>query len=166
MLTSLVENLLNRNLGASPRARELCTALRGRRLQVRVSDLGLRIGFESLGGSLRLSRDPEGEFDAIGQIWEAMQEGWTHLDPAGQAWLLTSLPATPSPGMTALVDNARSSNDRVVMLGYILGRSRGSDDPVLRRAIASDDARLSLIARLVADRLERRQAQPADRPTP
>lgn len=109
---------------------------------------------------------PEGEFDAIGQIWEAMQEGWTHLDPAGQAWLLTSLPATPSPGMTALVDNARSSNDRVVMLGYILGRSRGSDDPVLRRAIASDDARLSLIARLVADRLERRQAQPADLPTP
>ena len=64
MLTSLVENMLNRNLGASPRARDLCAALRGRRLQVRVSDLGLRIGFESLGGSLRLSRDPEGEFDA------------------------------------------------------------------------------------------------------
>ncbi|MFM7707533.1 MAG: SCP2 sterol-binding domain-containing protein, partial [Gammaproteobacteria bacterium] len=64
MLTSLVENMLNRNLGASPRARELCAALQGRRLQVRVSDLGLRIGFESLGGSLRLTRDPEGEFEA------------------------------------------------------------------------------------------------------
>lgn len=56
--------MLNRNLGASPRARELCAALQGRRLQVRVSDLGLRIGFESLGGSLRLTRDPEGEFEA------------------------------------------------------------------------------------------------------
>ena len=64
MLTSLVENMLNRNLGASPRARELCAALRGRRLQVRVVDLDLRIGFESVGDSLRLSRDPEGEFDA------------------------------------------------------------------------------------------------------
>lgn len=64
MLTSLVENMLNRNLGASPRARELCAALRGRRLQVRVTDLGLRIGFESLGDSLQLSRDPEGEFEA------------------------------------------------------------------------------------------------------
>jgi ubiquinone biosynthesis protein UbiJ len=64
VLTSLVENMLNRNLGASPRARELCAALRGRRLQVRVDDLGLRIGFESLGGSLRLTRDPEGEFEA------------------------------------------------------------------------------------------------------
>lgn len=64
MLTGLVENMLNRNLAASPRARELCAALRGRRLQVRVQDLGLRIGLESLGGSLRLVRDPEGESDA------------------------------------------------------------------------------------------------------
>ena len=64
MLTALVENMLNRNLGASPRARELCAALKGRRLQLRVEDLGLRIGFESLGSTLRLARDPEGEFDA------------------------------------------------------------------------------------------------------
>ena len=64
MLTELVENLLNRNLAASPRARELCAALRGRRLQVVVRDIGVRVGLESLGSSLRLARDPGGEFDA------------------------------------------------------------------------------------------------------
>jgi ubiquinone biosynthesis protein UbiJ len=64
MLTELVENLLNRNLGASPRARELCTALRGRRLRITLSGLGVRIGLESLGSTLRISRDPDGDFDA------------------------------------------------------------------------------------------------------
>lgn len=64
MLTELVENLLNRNLGASPRARELCAALRGRRLRLTLSGLGVRIGLESLGSTLQLARNPEGEFDA------------------------------------------------------------------------------------------------------
>jgi ubiquinone biosynthesis protein UbiJ len=64
MLTELVENLLNRNLGASPRARELCAALRGRRLRITLSGLGVRIGLESLGSTLRISRDPDGDFDA------------------------------------------------------------------------------------------------------
>lgn len=64
MLTELVENLLNRNLGASPRARELCAALRGRRLRLTLTGLGLRIGLESLGSTLRLARNPDGEFDA------------------------------------------------------------------------------------------------------
>ena len=64
MLTELVENLLNRNLGASPRARELCDGLRGRRLRLTVSGIGVRIGIESLGSTLRIARDPDGEFDA------------------------------------------------------------------------------------------------------
>ena len=64
MLTELVENLLNRNLGASPRARELCAALRGRRLRITLSGLGVRIGLESLGSTLRIARDPDGDFDA------------------------------------------------------------------------------------------------------
>jgi ubiquinone biosynthesis protein UbiJ len=64
MLTELVENLLNRNLGASPRARELCAALRGRRLRITLSGLGARIGLESLGSTLRIARDPDGDFDA------------------------------------------------------------------------------------------------------
>ena len=57
MLTELVENLLNRNLGASPRARELCAALRGRRLRITLNGLGVRIGLESLGSTLRIARD-------------------------------------------------------------------------------------------------------------
>jgi ubiquinone biosynthesis protein UbiJ len=64
VLTEAIENLLNRNLGQSPRAREACAALKGRRLKVVVHDLGLRIGFESLGDSLSISRRAEGEFHA------------------------------------------------------------------------------------------------------
>lgn len=64
MLTEAIENLLNRNLGSSPQARESCAALKGRRLKVIVNGLGLAIGCESLGDSLRLSRSAEGEFHA------------------------------------------------------------------------------------------------------
>lgn len=64
MLTQAIENALNQNLGASLRARELCVALRGRRICIEVSGLSIRIGLESLGDSLRLVRDPDGEFAA------------------------------------------------------------------------------------------------------
>ena len=63
MLTNLVENLLNRNLGASPRARELCAALQGRRIAITVRDMPLRIAVESTGDSLRLSREATGDSD-------------------------------------------------------------------------------------------------------
>ena len=62
MLTDLVENLLNRNLGASPRARELCAQLRERRLAITLSGTPLRLAVESTGDSLRLWRHQGGEF--------------------------------------------------------------------------------------------------------
>ena len=64
MLTEIIENLLNRNLGSSPRARESCATLKGRRLKLVIRDLDLAIGCESLGDSLRISRQAEGEFHA------------------------------------------------------------------------------------------------------
>jgi ubiquinone biosynthesis protein UbiJ len=68
LLTQAIENLLNRNLGASPRARELCAQLRGRRLALLLDGTPLRIVVESTGESLRLTRlatgDEPGEFDA------------------------------------------------------------------------------------------------------
>ena len=64
MLTGLVENLLNRNLGASPRARELCAQLRERRLAITMSGTPLRIAVESTGDSLRIWRHGGGEFHA------------------------------------------------------------------------------------------------------
>ena len=51
MLTELVENMLNRNLGDSPAARTLCAALRGQRLFVIVRGLDVRLGIESLGST-------------------------------------------------------------------------------------------------------------------
>lgn len=62
MLTEAIENLLNRNLGDSPQARASCVELKGRRLKLFVRDLGLNLVIESLGDSLRLSRNAEGEF--------------------------------------------------------------------------------------------------------
>jgi ubiquinone biosynthesis accessory factor UbiJ len=64
VLTGVVENLLNRNLGASPRARELCAELRERRIAIAMSGTPLRISVESTGDSLRLSREATGEFHA------------------------------------------------------------------------------------------------------
>ena len=64
MLTEVIENLLNRNLGDSPRARESCVQLKSKRLKVVVSGLGTSVGLESLGDSLRITRPAEGEFNA------------------------------------------------------------------------------------------------------
>ena len=64
MLTGVIENLLNRNLGASPRARELCAELRERRIAISMQGTPLRISVESTGDSLRLSSAASGEFDA------------------------------------------------------------------------------------------------------
>ncbi len=64
MLTELIENLLNRNLGNSPGARTACAELKGRRLKLMIRDLDVAIIIESLGESLRISRGGEGEFHA------------------------------------------------------------------------------------------------------
>jgi ubiquinone biosynthesis protein UbiJ len=64
MLTEAIENLLNRNLGASPGARQLCLELQAQRLLIVISGTPWRIGVESLGHSVRLSRDATGEFAA------------------------------------------------------------------------------------------------------
>jgi ubiquinone biosynthesis protein UbiJ len=64
VLTELVENVLNRNLDDSPAARNLCAALHGQRLFLIVSGLDLRLSIESLGSTLRLQRNPEGDSHA------------------------------------------------------------------------------------------------------
>ncbi|HEX6396703.1 MAG TPA: SCP2 sterol-binding domain-containing protein [Steroidobacteraceae bacterium] len=56
MLTQAIENLLNRNLPRSPRAQELCEALKGKTVRIEAEGLGWRLDCESLGSSLRLTR--------------------------------------------------------------------------------------------------------------
>src|SRR4051812_39621497 len=58
MLTQAIENLLNRNLPRSPRARELCEALAGKRVRVEARGLGWVLIAESLNTSIRLSKAP------------------------------------------------------------------------------------------------------------
>jgi ubiquinone biosynthesis accessory factor UbiJ len=57
MLTQAIENLLNRNLPRSPRARELAAALAGKRVRVEARGLGWVLIAESLNTSIRLSKD-------------------------------------------------------------------------------------------------------------
>jgi len=65
MLTEAIENLLNRSLPRSPRAQELCEALRGKAVRIEARGPGWTLFIESLGTSLRLvkdaPRDPEAE---------------------------------------------------------------------------------------------------------
>jgi len=103
---------------------------------------------------------PEGEFAAIGEIFPAILAAWPSLGPAGQGWLLASLPAIESAGIDRIVEVARRSDETLTILGYVLGRVRSPDDPVLLEALASDDPRLRAIAELVENRIE----SPARRP--
>ena len=57
MLTQAIENLLNRNLPRSPRARELASSLVGKRVRVEARGLGWVIIAESLNTSIRLTRE-------------------------------------------------------------------------------------------------------------
>jgi ubiquinone biosynthesis protein UbiJ len=55
VLTATIENLLNRGLPRSPRARQLCAELTGRTVAIEVSTIG-RVLLESTGVSLKVNR--------------------------------------------------------------------------------------------------------------
>src|SRR6202012_3072012 len=59
MLTSTLENVLNRGLPRSPRAQQLCAELTGRSVAVEVREIA-RLLLESTGTSLRISRGDAG----------------------------------------------------------------------------------------------------------
>jgi ubiquinone biosynthesis protein UbiJ len=58
MLTQAIENLLNRSLPRSPRARELCAALVGKRVRIEARGLGWVLIAESMNTSIRLTKEP------------------------------------------------------------------------------------------------------------
>lgn len=60
MLTQAIENLLNRNLPRSPRALELCEALKGRTVRIDAQPLGWTLVIEALGTSVRLTKAADG----------------------------------------------------------------------------------------------------------
>ncbi len=61
MLTQAIENLLNRNLPRSPRARELCGALAGKRVRIEARGLGWVLIAESMNTSIKLTKEDAGE---------------------------------------------------------------------------------------------------------
>jgi ubiquinone biosynthesis protein UbiJ len=63
MLTETIENVLNRGLPRSPRARQLCRELQGHRVGVDVSGFA-RLIVESTGETLQLKRDADGGAEA------------------------------------------------------------------------------------------------------
>src|SRR5262245_17226448 len=60
MLTQAIENLLNRNLPRSPRAQELCTALRGKTVRIEARTVGWVLVVEALGSSVKLTKGEAG----------------------------------------------------------------------------------------------------------
>jgi ubiquinone biosynthesis protein UbiJ len=68
MLTQAIENLLNRNLPRSPRARELCVQLAGKRVRVEARGLGWVLIAEALNSSIRLTKDDDGGAPPDAQI--------------------------------------------------------------------------------------------------
>jgi len=68
MLTQAIENLLNRNLPRSPRARELAASLAGKRVRVDARGLGWVLFIESLNTSVKLSKGDAGESPADAEI--------------------------------------------------------------------------------------------------
>lgn len=79
MLTQSIENLLNRNLSQSPRARELCRELTGKRLRITAFGPGWQLDVVSLGTSLqltsRLAPDAIGAADSAIAVVHAKIEG-------------------------------------------------------------------------------------------
>ncbi|MBK6598779.1 MAG: SCP2 sterol-binding domain-containing protein [Proteobacteria bacterium] len=63
MLTQSIENVLNRNLSQSPRARQLCGELTGKRLRVSATGAGWQLDMESLCTSLKLTSRRSAETD-------------------------------------------------------------------------------------------------------
>jgi ubiquinone biosynthesis accessory factor UbiJ len=59
MLTSTIENVLNRGLPRSPRAQQLCAELAGRSVVVEISAIA-RLRVESTGSTLRITRGETG----------------------------------------------------------------------------------------------------------
>jgi ubiquinone biosynthesis protein UbiJ len=59
VLTALIENVLNRGLPRSPRARQLCEELSGRTIAIEVSHFG-RVLVQSTGASLKVNRGDGG----------------------------------------------------------------------------------------------------------
>jgi ubiquinone biosynthesis protein UbiJ len=68
MLTQAIENLLNRNLPRSPRARELCAALTGKRVRVEARSLGWVLFIESMNTSVKLTKGDASEPPADAEI--------------------------------------------------------------------------------------------------
>ncbi|MEP7245459.1 MAG: SCP2 sterol-binding domain-containing protein [Gammaproteobacteria bacterium] len=63
MLTSTIENVLNRGLPRSPRARQLCKELEGQKVAVDISGF-TRLLVESTGETLRITRDASAAAEA------------------------------------------------------------------------------------------------------
>jgi ubiquinone biosynthesis protein UbiJ len=76
MLTQAIENLLNRNLPRSPRATELCEALKGKTVRIDAQPLGWTLVIEALGTSVRLSKaagDKEADARISGSLMSLAQ---------------------------------------------------------------------------------------------
>ncbi|MCB1623692.1 MAG: SCP2 sterol-binding domain-containing protein [Pseudomonadales bacterium] len=93
MLTQAIENLLNRNLAQSPRARELCLELTGKRIRVTATGPDWQLEIGSLGTSLTLTSD-----------WRPLPAGAAAMDSHPAPEVAATIAGTPL-SLAALVSD-------------------------------------------------------------
>lgn len=91
----------------------------------------------------------------------AFGEAFAKLDGASQAWLLAVMPrGSPKAieGLQPTLAIARSSQDRLVSIAYLIVHAQGSNDPMFDAAKRSDDAKLQSLARAIEADLRLKEA--------
>lgn len=138
-----LENLLNAQLAASPRARALTSALRGQALHVEILELGWRFSVDSAGDSLRLQIDPEGI--PVARL-------------AGRPFALLALVAGPATERVLQSGEVRIEGDAEVLQRYreLLGLLRPDLEEWLAERLGDAPARqIGSALRAVADTARR-----------
>lgn len=81
---------------------------------------------------------PEDAVRALTDTREAVRDAFPKLQPAEQAWIVCILPQ--GEGTEPILERARQSEDRDVIMSYLAFRVRHPDHPMLDRARRHDDA--------------------------
>lgn len=85
-------------------------------------------------------------------------EGFGRLQPVEQAWLLSTMPAQ-EPALESIRQVARTIDDKLVRLSYLLHHVNASDDPMLDAAARSSDEDVQTIGAYIREMLAAQERQ-------
>lgn len=101
---------------------------------------------------------PAEDRESLDRVWPAIADLMPRVDRWTRAWLVAVLPDN-LPELEPAIGPARTSDDAIERIVYLIRRCDESGDPVLDEAIRSGDARISEFGRLVRASLLRDEQQ-------